>query len=189
MALGSVVHVVTISVSVTGLISADLVISLPGHDPSGDPFQLRVTSLPASGTLYQLSDGGRGNPIALGEPVTDPMGRVVFAPAPAEFGVPYSSFSFVATDSFTNSVPGLVTIHIIPIPAILTAQANVGPFGSFLLQFSGLTNLSYRVWASTNLTHWSVLLGTPSPVSPGVFQFYDSSAVNYPRRFYRVSCP
>jgi len=50
--------------------------------------------------------GGRGEAITMTETlVSDPQGRVIFAPAPDEFGVPYTSFSVVANDGQYDSTP------------------------------------------------------------------------------------
>jgi hypothetical protein len=56
------------------------------------------------------------------------------------------------------------------------------------LDFSGDTNASYSVWASTNFVNW-VWEGTATETSPGQFQFFDPSATNLPYRFYRISTP
>ena len=60
--------------------------------------------------------------------------------------------------------------------------------GIGVLSFSGVTNLTYRVWASTNLGNWQVL-GSPTQVQPGQFVYADAGALGNARRFYRVSLP
>ena len=62
MALGSDVPAVAVSLSVTGQVSSDLVIPLPAFDPNGDPFTMRITSLPGSGALYQFASGRARHP-------------------------------------------------------------------------------------------------------------------------------
>jgi len=56
--------------------------------------------------------------------------------------------------------------------------------GSFQAQFNATGGVTYDIQASSDLLHWedilSVNLGIDSP-----FLFMDSSATNYPRRFYR----
>jgi len=61
--------------------------------------------------------------------------------------------------------------------------------GSMQLNGIGLSNLSYTVWANTNLTttNW-IILGTAAAVSTNV-QFIDGNATNFSRRFYRFSWP
>jgi hypothetical protein len=57
--------------------------------------------------------------------------------------------------------------------------------GAFQAQFNATGGVTYDIQASTDLLHWSDLLlfnfGDNGPVS-----FTDTSATNYPRRFYRV---
>jgi hypothetical protein len=64
--------------------------------------------------------------------------------------------------------------------------------GSFQFAFSNLTGLNYTVLASTNvaapLNTWSNL-GAPVEAPPGMFQFTDPQATNYPTRYYRVTSP
>lgn len=73
---------------------------------------------------------------------------------------------------------------IVPRPVLQLSLAN----GIAVLTFTGSTNLSYRVWASTNLDGWEVI-GTPTQVQPGRFVYADVGALGNARRFYRVSLP
>jgi hypothetical protein len=57
-----------------------------------------------------------------------------------------------------------------------------------VLKFTGSTNLTCRVWASTNLFEWQVL-GSPTQVEPGRFIFADVGTIAHAHRFYRVSLP
>lgn len=68
----------------------------------------------------------------------------------------------------------------------LTRQSN----GSYFLYATGGTNLTYTVWATTNLasTNW-VNIGTTTSGAFGVIQFFDSTAPNFSQRFYRLSYP
>ncbi|HWQ92494.1 MAG TPA: hypothetical protein VN673_12550 [Clostridia bacterium] len=188
LALGPDLHAVAYSESFTGPMNADSVISLPGCDPNGDPFAFRILSAPASGTLYQFTENGRGARLNANEPVTDEQGRVTFVPAIDAFGVPYDSFSFVANDGLADSLPASLTVHIVPAPVIDPGIASLNAAGSFSLQFKALPDAGYRVWASTNLIHWT-MLGAATSTSPGIFEFTDTAAKPLPRRFYRVTCP
>jgi hypothetical protein len=60
--------------------------------------------------------------------------------------------------------------------------------GAFQIGFSGVADLPYAIWASTNILDWSQI-GTAAQPSPGIFQFNDSSAALYPARFYQVREP
>jgi hypothetical protein len=73
---------------------------------------------------------------------------------------------------------------IVPRPVLQLGLVN----GIAVLTFSGSTNLTYRVWASTNLGNWQVL-GSPTQVQPGRFVFADAGALGNEQRFYRVSLP
>jgi hypothetical protein len=55
---------------------------------------------------------------------------------------------------------------------------------------TGMGNLTYSVWANTNLafTNWT-LIGAAAADNTGNFQFTDSNASFYKQRFYRCSWP
>src|SRR6185436_14308678 len=60
----------------SALAGADLTVTLPGSDPDGDALRYRITTLPATGNLYQWTAGGRGSPINTNETwVEDAGGR------------------------------------------------------------------------------------------------------------------
>lgn len=73
---------------------------------------------------------------------------------------------------------------VVPRPVLQLSMAN----GIAMLTFNGSTNLTYRAWASTNLSNWQVL-GSPTQVQPGQFVFADVGAIGNARRFYRVTLP
>jgi autotransporter-associated beta strand protein len=63
--------------------------------------------------------------------------------------------------------------------------------GLYQLDGSGTTNLTYTVWASTNLatTNW-VDIGTATvPANTNIFQFTDTNTLYYADRFYRFTWP
>jgi alpha-tubulin suppressor-like RCC1 family protein len=185
LALGPNVPPKAYSLAVTGAMGADLVISLPAKDPNNDPLTRRIATPPVRGTLHQYAASGRGDPILTPDtPVTDSSGRVVFVPEPDAAGIPYETFAFTANDGEYDAPPATVSLSVVPLPSLTVVGGSAG--GPFTLNFAGLTNASYRVWASTNLTNWSAL-GAPNQVQPGVFQFTDAGGLAW--RFYRVSCP
>jgi hypothetical protein len=57
------------------------------------------------------------------------------------------------------------------------------------LTFPGSAGTSYSVRASTNLVNWVTLGAATQTQVIGVFQFIDTQATNYSKRFYRVSIP
>ncbi|MEK7780117.1 MAG: hypothetical protein AAB370_01290, partial [Verrucomicrobiota bacterium] len=183
-----------ISRVLTGPMNQDSVLTLTGvirpvvTDPNGDPISCIILSLPQSGSLYQFTSGGRGDAIMTNStPVSDSLNRIIFAPAPAEFGAPYTSFSVVGNDGEFDSASAVVTLHILPAPVLTLGDINPVS-GAAVLNFAGLSNASYTVWATTNLTTWS-WLGTASQPSPEQFLFTDTAATNWPHRFYQIRSP
>jgi hypothetical protein len=67
-------------------------------------------------------------------------------------------------------------------PAI--AEITPLPDKSMQLSLSGVSNLDYRLDASTDLVNWSVL-ATFSNIS-GAARIVDTNASNYTQRFYRA---
>jgi len=175
----------------SGYVNHDLLITLPVANPDGGPLNYRILSLPAAGALYQNSGGTRGAPInSINTALTDPSGRLVFAPAAAATGNPYATFNFMADDGLFSSGAAQLTVNIgLPVqPQITSAifdQTNTVT-GSFNLNFLGDSNATYNVWAATNLVDW-INLGTATEFQPGQYQFMDTTVANWPQRFYRVS--
>jgi hypothetical protein len=178
---------VAFSVDGTGLANNDLVLSMDGWDPNGDTLNFRNLSLPARGALYQFTVNGRGDLITTANTmITDSLHRVIFAPEPGSFGVPYASFTYACDDGEYESNPVVLTMNIIARPAIQVASFTPSVDSGFVLSFSGISNITYQVLASTDLVNWSVI-GSASQPSPGQFRYLDASAINIPRRFYRIN--
>ena len=157
----------------TGPVNQDTVLSLGilARDPNNDPLTWKVLTLPAAGVLYQYSSGERGSAYTeTNTPVTDPAGRVIFAPAPDEFGAPYTSFPVAANDGEADSAPSLATIFIIPAPTATVTITNQSSNLGVAVSFPGLSNASYSIWVSTNLANWS-RLATASQPTPGTAFF------------------
>jgi hypothetical protein len=121
---------VAFATSATGWARRDIVIAVGGQDPEGDPLTYRIVDLPQAGTLWQCEDGARGAAIETnGVILTDPEGRVVFAPAAAGFGAPYARFLFSAYDGICDSPPATVDVSVIGVdvhtlePAYVTGSA------------------------------------------------------------------
>jgi len=172
-----------------GAMNSDRVIPMTvygGWDPNGDPLHYRIAVPPTNGFLYQYAAAGRGDLIAdPGTELTDPQNRVIFAPVPDTFGAPYTTFTFTANDGQVDSSPGLATLQIVPPTLIQAATFIPGTNGGLNLAFEGLSNASYRVSASTNCVNWT-MLNPATQIGPGQFIFLDTSATNFPKRFYRV---
>ena len=60
------------------------------------------------------------------------------------------------------------------------------------LRFLSATNFGFTVLAATNVglpaSNWTVL-GVTTNLGGATYQFIDSTATNYPRRFYRLRFP
>ena len=109
------------SQTVSGPANHDLLVTLSGSDVNGETLAFRIVSLPANGSLFQFTTNGRGAPItSVGSWVTDPLGRIVFAPGTNQFGSSYSGFNFVANDGDVDSEPASVTISIAGKPFVAT---------------------------------------------------------------------
>ena len=182
---------VVINASFAGYVNHDLLFALPAQNLDGTPLTFQVLSLPLSGTLYQVSGGARGAAItAPGTAVQDPSGQLIFSPAADGTGSPYAAFNFSCTDGLYSSDSATATVNIgLPsAPEFSGATWNPGNAASFNLNFSGDSNATYSVWASTNLFYWQYL-GPATEPQPGLYQFTDSAATNFPQRFYRFSAP
>lgn len=177
--------------SVAGYPNMDLLVTLAGSDADNDAVSYRISALPTAGAVYQYSGGSRGAQIVTANTsVSDPLARIFFAPVADQAGSPHATFGFTAGDGFALSTPATVTVNIVlPVaPTLDTTASSITTNGAFRLIFTGATNAAYRVCASTNLFDWEHL-GTASSPAPGQFLFFDTTATNHSRRFYRVTAP
>jgi alpha-tubulin suppressor-like RCC1 family protein len=191
LALLSSFEPVAFDQTVAGYPNMDLPITLLGALPDNTSLSYRISSVPAVGALYQFTGGTRGAPIvAANTLVTDALGRIIFAPPADQAGSPHTAFNFQAGDGLIFSPPASVTVNIVlpSPPAFDLAASGLTTNHTFQLAFTGATNATYRVWASTNLVNWE-LLGPASAFAPGAFLFLDSTATNWPQRFYRATAP
>ena len=76
-----------------------------------------------------------------------------------------------------------------PIAPKLTNPKWIGACGNgaFQFKFTGSSNATYDVWASSNLLNWQ-WLGAATEINPGQYGFTDSVVI-LPHRFYRVDVP
>ena len=191
LAIGPNLPPVAQTLTNSGYPNHDLVIQVQGSDPNGDLLSYRIESLPSAGALYEYANGVRGAAIAAPDTsVSDVSNRVIFAPVANMLGSPHASFGYLANDGQADSVSATVTVNVIlpPLPQLSLAKSGWNSNDIFQLGFSGNSNATYRVWASTNLVDWEVL-GTGAVVSNGWFQFLDAEAGNWPQRFYRAGAP
>jgi hypothetical protein len=86
---------------------------------------------------------------------------------------------------------GLSWADVTPLASpTLVTLSDVKKLGDGTVQFEYADNSSqsYGVFASSNLIDWAAI-GTAAQISPGLYQFTDTAATNYPRRFYQLRSP
>jgi hypothetical protein len=109
----------------SGGANQDQIIILGGSDLNHDPLEFRITSLPASGMLYQCMGGERGPAITATDTVVTDIGRrVIFGPASDEYGEPYAAFEFSVNDGSLSSMAS-VTIRVVGRPYGFTQPAHI----------------------------------------------------------------
>jgi hypothetical protein len=77
-----------------------------------------------------------------------------------------------------------VTPPRIPRLANFTRLSN----GTIQFAYTNITAVNYNVYASSNLLTWASL-GAATQISPDIYQFNDTAATNYQRRFYQLRSP
>lgn len=170
----------------SGAANTDLLVTLSGSDTNSDALDFRLNSLPGAGKLYQYIAGQRGAALTNQASVSDPQRRLLFAPPANASGSPFTNFTYRANDGQADSATATVTLHIAaPLKPTIT-QLQRSSNGVAFLTFTGHSNTTYCVWASTNLVTWEYL-GLPIQPTNGTFQFVDPTAVNLPQRFYRLN--
>jgi hypothetical protein len=70
-------------------------------------------------------------------------------------------------------------------PPAFEVQLSVTPTGQFMLTVTGQTNHTYDIQATQNFITWTVI-GTVAVGTNGSFNFTDTNAANFSRRFYRA---
>ena len=115
--------------------------------------------------------------------------HVVFVPEPNVFASPYDTFGFVANDG-ESETPVSYTVSVLPPPRPLihTATFSNPPSASCRLGFAGVSNATYSVWRSPDLSSW-MFLGMATEVSTAQFSFTDHPVSNLPVGFYRIRFP
>lgn len=111
-------------------------------------------------------------------------GSYTITPQPAN-GIsfmPASKSLIVLPPSATNAgFTGITTNR----PAVNSFQMTNH---AMVLSVSGVSNLTYLIQASTNLTNWTTI-GTNNSGTNGVFKFTNIISTNFPKRFYRAVAP
>jgi alpha-tubulin suppressor-like RCC1 family protein len=132
----------------------DRIVTLTGADPENDPLLFTISALPATGELYQYSGGTRGALITTaGETVSDPGGRVVFAPPTTGSGPLTLTFQFVVSNGQYVSSPATVQINLDVPPQVFTYPASqITASGALLQAVVNPLWLPTAVWFEWGLT-------------------------------------
>ena len=101
--------------------------------------------------------------------------------------------NYTVTNAFGGVATASRTVFVTTLPASPTLVSfSTLPGGLFQFNFTNATPISFTVLASTNValpaSNWTVL-GAATVLSPGAYQFTDTQATNFPRRFYQVRSP
>ncbi len=146
---------------------------------SNPTLQVVMTGPGATNAQYMIINSALMNP-ATGTFAGHPEGATVIANNGVHFTISYHGGS-------GNDV--VLTQTSLPAQSSLAGIKQLGG-GSIQLNGTGLANLSYTVWANTNLatSNW-VSIGAANATGTGALQFVDPDATNYTQRFYRFSWP
>eukprot|EP00300_Choanocystis_sp_HF-7_P037045 c53032_g1_i1.p1 GENE.c53032_g1_i1~~c53032_g1_i1.p1 ORF type:complete len:522 (-),score=69.63 c53032_g1_i1:25-1590(-) len=103
-------------------------ITLSATDQYDTAFNFTIATLPAAGTLYQVTAGGaQGAAIAApGTTVTNPGGRVLYLSALNGNGAGHGSFTYTAFDGEDTSPAAAVTVNVAAVNDQSTASAASG---------------------------------------------------------------
>ena len=83
---------------------------------------------------------------------------------------------------------GSTWTDVTPPPRPLLSDLRKLANGAFQFAYTNSSARSYSVYASTNLIDWAPL-GAATLVAPGLYQFTDPAATNFPQRFYQLRSP
>jgi len=85
-----------------------------------------------------------------------------------------------------------VYAFMVPVSPINFANPALLPSGAFEFTFTNTPGIGFTTFGATNVSlafsNWT-LLGSPTEVSPGQYQFTDLQATNQVQFFYRVRSP
>jgi predicted outer membrane repeat protein len=110
------------------------------------------------------------------------------SPRPADFSDIVNALGGDGSDIGAFEVQLAATVGT---PMLLAGPQNLLN-GSFQFSFTNTPGASFTVLTATNialpLSNWTVL-GTPTEITPGNFQYADPQATNQPQRFYGIRSP
>ena len=130
------------AISAAGAEDNDVLLTLSGTDPDGDPLTATISTLPTAGALFQTTDGvTRGAAITTaGTQVTDSQRRVIFAPAADQNGTAYAQFGFIVNDGTVDSAEAVATVSVTPVnDAPVIADGDLSLSAASIIEGSSVT--------------------------------------------------
>jgi len=88
----------------------------------------------------------------------------------------------VVASNSSGSMTSSVAVLTVLLP--LELRAPTGGLSGFRFTVACSSNVEFRIEGSTNLINWTPLL--TNSTSTGLYNFIDSTATNFPHRFYRA---
>jgi uncharacterized repeat protein (TIGR03803 family) len=104
------------------------------------------------------------------------------------FGSDAGAYSVVATNPIGTALGGYFFFYALQPSKPNLTNGAVSSQGTFNFTFTGTSNISYHVWASTDLFDW-LPLGLATQTVAGTYGFCDTTATNYHTRFYELCVP
>ena len=152
---------------------------VPAHSLAGHTFVVKGSGAALDGTVTNLA-------LLLGTNV------LVSAPgnsAQVNFSSDFPgnlTFTALATDNQGAQGSTNATVDITTLPLMTLDAVGFQTNGAFKLLMLGQTGTNYQVLTSTNVaaTSWTAL-GTMESTN-GIWRFSDTTATNFPQRFYQV---
>ncbi len=100
-----------------------------------------------------------------------------FSPLPRDAG----GYQVVVTNSYGSVTSAVARLTLLPSG---TLRFSMLPGNNVGLSFNAISNLAFRLEASTNLLEWETLTNYAEPAGP--VEYVDPCATNFPQRFYRA---
>jgi hypothetical protein len=95
-------------------------------------------------------------------------------------------YNWIYESNKRNNISGPLTVSVLPPVSFSISPAGMRwTSNGFQLQLDGLAGSAVVIYTSTDLRLWTPIY--TNPPATGSIQFLDSSATNYPLRFYRAA--
>jgi outer membrane protein assembly factor BamB len=185
------------------------------HSGQLTAFRITPTAPPTIATGWSVSLNGRGSPFVTSTDGTNNVtvwcvgsegdqrlhgfdgdtGAVVYSGGGSNelmTGTRHMQTAIVAHGRIYVANDNRVYAFTVPVPPVKLSNWSLTPSDMFQFSFTNLPGLSFTVLSTTNLavpsTNWSVL-GAPTELPPGQFQFTDPQPATANYQFYRVRSP